>query len=709
MVSLITNGATTTAPATAAPAVQPVANGRVNGSLNGGLKRKHRDVESSDADDFTNAVSTKDQKDQKRRRVTFDPDVDVHILPDVNEKSLELVGEEVRRALEKHATDDNAAYDTLRALFAAKPTQSEALLSRNLEKYVIALTNNVQLLDPKCRGLVHAIIDCSWVARNDQFYRSYRTLLRSLLSIHPGFTGAILNMLVAMFVDLPSPSVRGQDDPSISRAKMGTRVHEFLKHLLRQIHMTSTLLGPVLASNFPFPTDSTKAHVQYIRNMLKVSEYCPELKGEIHSVVMDKLVKIDVQIQIDMDELEEDIEEGLIQERDDYDNDDASDADSDISDDESVSSDESLAEEDRRLKEIRESVQKLDAIMDLLFTHYATIFDSGTLFQKDDTFESLLSQFANIILPNLRSRHTQFLLFHFSQTSPELTERFAGCCSHLAFDQRNPELLRIAAAAYLASFIARGAHVSAAVVRDVFDLLCHHLETLRNAHEAGCKAPDKRRYGTYYAIAQSLLYMFCFRWRDLIVTDDGLPPTDEDVLANETDFEWHGGIQSILHQNIISKLNPLKICAPTIVAQFARMAHHLKFLYVYSKLETNKRVRLARSIGGGGGYMDGMAARETALSMKDKGGDEGFLLDAYFPFDPYVLPRSRRWLVDDYVEWRPVPGMARREEDEDDEEDSDEDEGGSEEEEDDESSGSEMGEEDEDEHAAEVESTDLSA
>lgn len=210
--------------------------------------------------------------------------------------------------------------------------------------------------------------------------------------------------------------------------------------------------------------------------------------------------------------------------------------------------------------------------------------------------------------------------------------------------------------------------------------------------------------------------MFCFRWRDLIVTDDGVPPTDEEVLATEDDFTWHGGIQSILHQNIISKLNPLKICAPTIVAQFARMAHHLKFLYVYSKLETNKRVRLARSIGGGGaGYMDGMAARETALSMKHKGGDEGFLLDAYFPFDPYVLPQSRRWIVSDYVEWRPVPGMRRREgdeedEDEDDDDDSEEEEGDSEEE-DDESSGSEVGDEEDegDVDAAEVESTDLSA
>ena len=89
-------------------------------------------------------------------------------------------------------------------------------------------------------------------------------------------------------------------------------------------------------------------------------------------------------------------------------------------------------------------------------------------------------------------------------------------------------------------------------------------------------------------------------------------------------------------------------------------------------LETNKRIRLARSIGNG--YMEGLAVRETALTMKK--GEERFLLDAYFPFDPYVLPRSKRWIEQDYVQWRPVPGMktARDDENDEDEEEDDEDE-----------------------------------
>ncbi|ORX99889.1 RNA polymerase I-specific transcription initiation factor RRN3 [Clohesyomyces aquaticus] len=629
-------------------------------SAGGSLKRKQIDTFGSD--DLPSSQV-------KRRRVTFDPEVDVHILSDPNEKSLELVGEEVRRALERHAGNDNFSYDEIRHLLTLKPTDSDAPLTGLLHKYVIALANNVPFLNHKCSGLVHAIIDCSWIARNEQFVQSYRHLLASLLSVHPGFTSSVFTMLVDMFVELPSPALRQQDDPAIQRTRLQSRVHDTLRYLLRQIPLTSTYLNSILASTHPFPTDTTKAHIQYIKNILQVSGYCRALKGEILSIIMDNLVKIDAQIQVDMEDLEDGIEDQLV---DDAAKDVDDEEEENFSDDESVSSVESLDAEDRRLKELKESVAKLDAIMDLLFSHYDPIFARGDLDEVDDTFENLLSQFASIILKTYRSRHTQFLLFHFSQLSPELTERFAGCCSQLAFDKSVPHIERVTAAAYLASFIARGAHVSRPVVRDVFDLLCHHLEALRQSQEPNCKGPDVRRYGTYYAIAQALLYTFCFRWRDLIVTSDDSDLTDEDVLYHEGDFFWHNDVKEILRRNIFSKLNPLKICAPTIVAQFARMAHHLRFLYVFPLIETNKRIRLARSVGSAAGYLDGVAARETALTMKK--GEEAFLLDAYFPFDPYVLPRSKRWLERDYVQWKPIPGMepVGGGEDEDGEEDTEE-------------------------------------
>ena len=54
------------------------------------------------------------------------------------------------------------------------------------------------------------------------------------------------------------------------------------------------------------------------------------------------------------------------------------------------------------------------------------------------------------------------------------------------------------------------------------------------------------------------------------------------------------------------------------------------------------------------------------------------MLDGFFPFDPYHLPLSKRWLGGDYREWTGVPGL-----DEEGSEGSDASEGSDEEEEED--------------------------
>jgi RNA polymerase I-specific transcription initiation factor RRN3 len=629
-------------------------------SVGSSLKRKRLD---SDVDsEKSSPVQTK-----KQRMVKFDPEVDVHILPDWNEKSQELVGEEVRRSLERHVPGDSAGYDQIKNLFTTKPTAADAPLTGLLQKYIIALTHNVASLTPKCSALVHAVIDCHWVARNERFMRSYRRLLQSLQAVQPGFSSTILQMLVNMFVELPSPAMRQQDDPAIQRATLQTRVHDCLKSLLRQDPMLSSHLSSTLPRSFPFPAESTKTHVNYIKNILKVTEYCPELKGEITALIMDRLAKIDMQI---LDEADDDFEDEILQgpETNEDEEQDADDSDAD-----SDSSEESLNADERRQKELRENVNKLDTIMDILFEYYDSIFAKGDQFEIEEAFESLVSQFGSIILPTQGSRHVQFLLFHFAQYSPDFIEQFVGYCTYIAFDSRRASVQRVTAAAYLASFIARGAHVSKQVVRDAFDLLCHHLEIMRVNSESKCTGPDRRRYGAYYAVAQAIIYTFCFRWRDLIVTEDD-EPVDEELIYQGHDFVWYKDVQNILRRNLFSKLNPLKLCAPEIVKEFAPIARHLHFAYIDHLIETNKRIRLSRSLAGR--YLDGVAARETALTMKK--GEDNFLLDAYFPFDPYNLPKSKRWVEKEYVVWQPIPGLestdANGDADDDDESEDDEEE-----------------------------------
>ncbi len=467
----------------------------------------------------------------------------------------------------------------------------------------------------------------------------------------------------------------------VRRPQLLSRVHQALRYLLKLVPSASGPLASVLASFFPFPTDTTKSHVDYIQNLLRLIKYAPELKGEVISLTIEKLVKIDVQIQVDMEDIEDDLEDALLHDVVGQNNTNDHD-ESDDSDNASVSSSEmTLDPEEQRLKEIKGAIAKIDAILDLLFEYYTPAFARGSTLEMEEGFEQLLANFSNSILPTYRSRHTQFLLFHFAQVSPSLIDRFASACTHFAFERSRPLLMRHAAAAYLGSFIARGAHVPSEVVREVFEILAGQLDNIRVAQQASCTGPDPKRYGGYYAVAQAMLYIFCFRWRDFINTSSDNPSEEIDnAILDGRDVYWAPGVKDVLARNIYCKLNPLKVCSPVIVSQFARIAHHLRFLYVFPLIETNKRLRLSRSVGGASAY-GGFQERETALSAKTT--EASLQLDAYFPFDPYQLPRSKRWLEGDYVEWKSIPGMkdadavgegaAESEDDEDDEESEDDD------------------------------------
>lgn len=412
------------------------------------------------------------------------------------------------------------------------------------------------------------------------------------------------------------------------------------------------MISSIAAEAFPSESNSKRAHVIYIKNILKMIGYAPELKLDMLGLITERLVKIDVQVQVDLEDLADDIGEGLIQEIPHFAEKTMEDLhESDIDDDPDTDNDEDP--EAQRTKEIVKNVEKMDHMLDILFSYYDQVFLVEPAANWSGVLDILLSQFTTIILPTYRSRHTQFLLFHFVQQSPNFIDTFVGMCAQISFDQHRPAIVRQAAASYLASFVARGVHVPSDIVRDVWDYISNELTRLRQNYEPSCRGPDLGRYSTYYALVQALLYIFCFRWRDLEArSDDDCDDGDMPGIYNE-EHQWRSGVKETLNLNLFSpQLNPLKVCSPAIVAEFARIAHHLGIIYVGHRLESNRRLRLSQ-FSGPRGY--GGMLRETALnSRKD---EEHYQLEEYFPFDPYHLPRSKRWINSDYREWTSIPGL----------------------------------------------------
>lgn len=267
----------------------------------------------------------------------------------------------------------------------------------------------------------------------------------------------------------------------------------------------------------------------------------------------------------------------------------------------------------------------------------------------------MLSDFANFVLTVPSSRHTQFLVFHFSQKSLALQDIFTGTLLNLGFESNRPAAVRQSAAAYLSSYVARAARVPRDTVRNVASILCHRIESYRRRHVGTCRGPDLRRYQELYSWVQALLYIFCFRWRDLVdaYPDDVVDPEDPASFIGK-ELEWMSGLKHALSNIIYSTFNPLMVCSPPIVAEFAKLAHSLHLMYVFPRIESNKSIHLSQFASGRYGHGD--ALREDAGYTVD---DEKWLqLEGNFPFDPYNLPVSKRWLEGDYVSWTPIPGVS---------------------------------------------------
>ena len=123
------------------------------------------------------------------------------------------------------------------------------------------------------------------------------------------------------------------------------------------------------------------------------------------------------------------------------------------------------------------------------------------------------------------------------------------------------EIARAAAASYVASFVSRAEFIGANEARGAVRVLCRFLEHDVDAYEAS--DDDVAPLGVFYAVAQAVLLIFCFRWRDLVEGDNGDAEDDgreqeQDTLAGPAKRMWMAEL-SIVQRVVACPLQPLKV------------------------------------------------------------------------------------------------------------------------------------------------------
>ena len=80
----------------------------------------------------------------------------------------------------------------------------------------------------------------------------------------------------------------------LTRRVIYDRLHDLLQHVLSLIPTLPSTLLPLLVRNFPHKRQSQVAQTTYIRNLLRISAYCPELADKILATIVDRAIQIDV-------------------------------------------------------------------------------------------------------------------------------------------------------------------------------------------------------------------------------------------------------------------------------------------------------------------------------------------------------------------------------------------------------------------------------
>lgn len=316
---------------------------------------------------------------------------------------------------------------------------------------------------------------------------------------------------------------------------------------------------------------------------------------------------------------------------------------SDEDEDESASvNDEERILSPKVVKRLKEMAAKLDAILKVLFdflqrinnastasaAHLVTSSTPSTIDQlsvtaaeqnaddltylsqtshilKQAVFEVLLNIFDEKILKTFKTKHIQFILFWYSSISFKFTNHFMGHLIGIVLSDSQdsmygqdpqgsyngvPLVIKISAASYIASFVARAKSIEKKYAREVVKLLLIYLEDrmeelryiqqkqsssqgLNGAPSAAVIAESERfikNSVVFYAVAQACFYIFCFRWRDLLDEsgDDDDIEGDLEGVPSAPVRRWMPELD-ILKQAICSGFNPLKVSVHLVIASSA--------------------------------------------------------------------------------------------------------------------------------------------
>lgn len=475
--------------------------------------------------------------------------------------------------------------------------------------------NCVSVLDESLHHFVRVILILKWAHRSDEVVKEYQGFLLDLCSTHPYYTKFAIDQLVLNFMSDTEPSEAEDCTPGAEEEIVFSRVHEAVKMLLQVIPMCEGLLVASVINNYPYIKRSAHHQETYILNVLCIIQYRPYLRQDFLSLIINKLLALDVQAPRD-EIVEADLE--LVENKENNSN---------------VFQMDEDTEENNSGNKLEGMSHPIANILDTcLMVVFRFIYsechnnDSELDWEKAKSlYADLTSVFEKIILPTHACYHVQFLIFYFISFKNSLAYSFLKLLWRKVINVTGPPVIRQASVSYIASLLSRAKFIPISILMEFLTTISSWVHSYISNQDAADVNYSCRVHGVFYSTCQALFYLIAFRHRDLVNHNRGL--------------KFLQGLN--LAKIVTCRLNPLRVCLPPVVSNFAAVTRHYQLVYCYSIIEHNARNNLPRV------YRDSTGAATTT---------EQVYLDTFFPFDPYMLHRSSKLIVSLYREYEgPTP------------------------------------------------------
>ena len=197
-----------------------------------------------------------------------------------------------------------------------------------------------------------------------------------------------------------------------------------------------------------------------------------------------------------------------------------------------------------------------------------------------DFYHVILKVFESNIMPSYATGHVQYLMFYLCGIKPDLfAPQFCDWLWKQFLSPNTPSIIRQTAVAYIASIIARAKYIPVIHLRTYLKRLTNWIHSYLNAR-TDCgndySYVNVKAHGPFYAACQAVLYMIAFRQDEITQGRKSL------------DFLLKLGLGRI----VTCSLNPLKVCLPPVVKNFAAIARHYQLAYCETVIQRNARLDL---------------------------------------------------------------------------------------------------------------------